>query len=129
MNLNEAQSKEEATDLLEFGILVVCEDESSNYVYLNAKATYVRRKVKFDFYHGNSQNPFASPSRIIGQQTHLLAEFAIKMIDKLNNDHYNEGQEVDLHFYQDVYIIADVDDNTNRTNSQTRHQIRIIAFQ
>lgn len=111
MNFNEVQLKEEATDSLEFGILVICEDERSNYIYLNEKADSVGRKVKFDFYHGNSQNPFASPSRKIGSQTNLLVEFAIKMIEKLNNDYYNAGQEVDLYFYQEVYVIADVDDN------------------
>lgn len=33
------------------------------------------------------------------------------MIAELNRRHYNEGQELDLYFYQGVYIVGDVDDN------------------
>jgi hypothetical protein len=111
MDLNKAQLNEKATDLLEFGILVVCEDEGSNYTYLQAKAAKVKRKIKFDFFNGNSQNPLASPSKKIGLQTHKLTDFAIKIIAELNRRHYNEGQELDLYFYQEVYIVGDVDDN------------------
>lgn len=102
-----------ATKKLHYGILIVCEDEKSNFIYIQNKVNDCKPKssavqVIFDFFHSKNLN---IQGKEIGQQTDKLTIFAIDKVAELNSIFYNAGTEPEENFYREVYCIGDVDDN------------------
>jgi hypothetical protein len=103
-----------ATKKLHYGILIVCEDEKSNFFYIKEKVNACKPNssavqiVEFEIFNSKDTN---LEGKEIGQQTDKLMNFAISKVETLNNSFSNGGDEFERNFYRQVYCIGDVDDN------------------
>lgn len=100
-----------ATEKLYYGVFILCEDEKSNYKYLEAKKAACRpntESVKIDFYLQNSVDAGGRTD------TYGLVQYAIAEVERLNKKIADGNVELE-NFFKKVYCVCDVDDNETRS--------------
>lgn len=87
------------------GMLIVCEDTSGNYFYLQDKVNSrdVTSALVFPLLKNSDDAK--------GTQPHKIVEYALLLTKEENQKYHNEEAEEDENFYKEVYCIVDVDDN------------------